>query len=370
MSWCDGWSRTPRSIAEADAGSEAIRSKPPRAGGRRPAVPSCRVRCVATRGLDRWIERCALSHRILPAAARPGVAASLLSSSAPSRYGVVKGDHVDTVVAASQDARDAVANAVGLPHRRGGAVRQQASQPRGDPARRGRDRQHLAAVLRRRTARARSLEPIRGSPTPRSTSFIPIACRSRSTEREAFALWQKRRPGRCHRRRTARCSSRMRRDRFMALPLVVGRAPKHGPRSSSRARPLSRASATRCAPLSWSRSGAGTCGCKNGIDVRLPESDVEQAVDELVALDRDKKLLVARHRRRRPAPARPRDGAADRSGRAGARRGAQGEAQKPTRGRRMSTLNYGLTPKMKPLSPRRTARGRRRSTSAPASSPA
>ena len=30
---------------------------------------------------------------------------------------------------------------------------------------------------------------------------------------------------------------------------------------------------------------------KNGIDVRLPETDVEQALDTLVALDRDKKLL-------------------------------------------------------------------------------
>jgi cell division protein FtsQ len=29
----------------------------------------------------------------------------------------------------------------------------------------------------------------------------------------------------------------------------------------------------------------------NGIDVRLPEADVEQALDRLVALDRDKKLL-------------------------------------------------------------------------------
>ena len=30
---------------------------------------------------------------------------------------------------------------------------------------------------------------------------------------------------------------------------------------------------------------------KNGIDVRLPETNVEQALDRLVALDREKKLL-------------------------------------------------------------------------------
>ena len=30
---------------------------------------------------------------------------------------------------------------------------------------------------------------------------------------------------------------------------------------------------------------------KNGIDVRLPEADVEQALDTLVKLDRDNKIL-------------------------------------------------------------------------------
>jgi cell division protein FtsQ len=30
---------------------------------------------------------------------------------------------------------------------------------------------------------------------------------------------------------------------------------------------------------------------KNGIDVRLPETNVEQALDRLVALDREKKIL-------------------------------------------------------------------------------
>ena len=31
---------------------------------------------------------------------------------------------------------------------------------------------------------------------------------------------------------------------------------------------------------------------KNGIDVRLPETEIEQALDALVQLDRDKKLLT------------------------------------------------------------------------------
>jgi cell division protein FtsQ len=30
---------------------------------------------------------------------------------------------------------------------------------------------------------------------------------------------------------------------------------------------------------------------KNGVDVRLPEFDVERALDQLVGLDRDKKIL-------------------------------------------------------------------------------
>ena len=93
---------------------------------------------------------------------------------------------------------------------------------------------------------------------------------------------------------------------------------------------------------------------KNGIDVRLPETDVEQALETLVELDRDKKLLTRDIAADRSAPAGPRDRAALRRGRGGARRSAQGqEAQEE--GRRRVSLHDGLTPKMKPVSPRRSA---------------
>ncbi len=93
----------------------------------------------------------------------------------------------------------------------------------------------------------------------------------------------------------------------------------------------------------------------NGIDVRLPETDVEAALDRLVELDHDKKLLsrdITMVDLRLPdrVTVRLSDAAAQ----------ARDEAlkanwQKEERGRRMNALHYGLTPKMKPISPRRSA---------------
>ena len=67
---------------------------------------------------------------------------------------------------------------------------------------------------------------------------------------------------------------------------------------------------------------------KNGIDVRLPETGAEAALDRLVDLDRDNNSDRPRHRRRRSAACRPRHGAAVGCGRGGPRRGAQGEEGK------------------------------------------
>src|SRR5262249_34855100 len=61
-----------------------------------------------------------------------------------------------------------------------------------------------------------------------------------------------------------------------------------------------------------------------------------------------------RHRRGRPAPRRPGNGAALRCRRTGARGGAQAE-EAEAEGERMNSLTYGLTPKMKPVSPKRSA---------------
>ena len=173
------------------------------------------------------------------------------------------------------------------------------------------------------------------------------------TEREAFALWQK--DG-----KVAVIAD----DgtvvepfvgaRFAKLPLVVGTG------AETRAKdflalldnyPLIRDqlhAAVLVAERRWN------VVLKNGIDVRLPETDVRAGARDAGAARPRQEALEPRHRRDRSAPARPRDRAALRRGRGGAPRGAQGqEAQEE--GRRRMSLRDGFTPKMKPVSPRRSA---------------
>ena len=110
------------------------------------------------------------------------------------------------------------------------------------------------------------------------------------TERQAFALWQQ----------DGRVSviaidgtvlEPFVEDRYRGLPLVVG---KGAERQASdflvivERYPEIR-SALRASVLVAERRW--NLRLKNGIDVRLPENNVEQALDQLVALDRDKKLL-------------------------------------------------------------------------------
>ncbi len=106
---------------------------------------------------------------------------------------------------------------------------------------------------------------------------------------------------------------------------------------------------------------------KNGIDVRLPETEVAAALETLVALDREKKLftrdIVAIDLRLADrVTVRLSDAAAQ------ARDDALKDKEKEGR-RRMSALHSGLTPKMRPLS-RSAPCSSPRSTSEPARSPA
>src|SRR5271166_1716817 len=108
----DGRGRVAQSLT--GAGPEAIRVEPRRA----PAVSTSRalvpVRVRSASGLDRWIARQAFLIKYCRLTRGGGVFLSLLIILGAIAYGVVKGDHVDTVVAAWQDTRDAVANLVGF----------------------------------------------------------------------------------------------------------------------------------------------------------------------------------------------------------------------------------------------------------------
>jgi cell division protein FtsQ len=110
------------------------------------------------------------------------------------------------------------------------------------------------------------------------------------TERRAFALWQQdRRIGVIAADGTL--LEPFVEDRYVRLPLVVGRGAER--RAKDFLAILDRypdiRSQLRASIMVADRRW--NLRLKNGIDVRLPETNVEQALDRLVALDREKKIL-------------------------------------------------------------------------------
>src|SRR6202166_1666804 len=218
-----------------------------------------------------------------------GIAGSVLLLAGALGYGVVKGQHLPDLIACFKDARDTVANSVGL---RIAAISRTGSKEV--------SREEIlttAGVTGRASllfldadaARARLMaNPWIGDAAV--LKLYPDRLQITVTERQAFAIWQK--DGRV---------SVIAADgtvlepfverRYVGLPLVVGKGAERSAkdflavidrypdiRSQLRASIL-------VAERRWNLRLA------NGIDVRLPGIDVVAALDRLVALDRDKKLL-------------------------------------------------------------------------------
>ena len=244
-----------------------------------------RLLWLAYRGLaGRWRARL----KRLPSGI--GIAGSVLLLAGALGYGVVKGQHLPDLVAWFKDARDIAANSVGL---RIAAISLTGSKEV--------SREEIlttAGVTGRASllfldadaARTRLMaNPWIGDAAV--LKLYPDRLQITVTERQAFAIWQK--DGRV---------SIIAADgtvlepfverRYVGLPLVVGKGAERSAkdflavidrypdiRSQLRASIL-------VAERRWNLRLA------NGIDVRLPETDVVAALDRLVALDRDKKLLT------------------------------------------------------------------------------
>jgi cell division protein FtsQ len=218
-----------------------------------------------------------------------GIAGSVLLLAGALGYGVVKGQHLPDLITWFKDARDTAANSVGL---RIAAISLTGSKEV--------SREEIlttAGVTGRASllfldadaARTRLMaNPWIGDAAV--LKLYPDRLQITVTERQAFAIWQK--DGRV---------SVIAADgtvlepfverRYVGLPLVVGKGAERSAkdfltvidrypdiRSQLRASIL-------VAERRWNLRLA------NGIDVRLPETDVVAALDRLVALDRDKKLL-------------------------------------------------------------------------------
>jgi cell division protein FtsQ len=280
----DGGGRLDQSLMRSglsETGEAGALDEP--AGARVGAAPR-RLFSFAHRGFaGRW------RSRLMRLPSGIGIAGSILLLAGALGYGVVKGQHVADLTAWFKDARDTVANAAGL---RIAAISLTGSKEV--------SREEIlttAGVTGRASllfldadaARTRLMaNPWIGDAAV--LKLYPDRLQITVTERQAFAIWQK--DGRV---------SVIAADgtvlepfverRYVGLPLVVGKGAERFAKDFLAVidrypdiRAQIRASIL-VAERRWNLR------LLNGIDVRLPETDLGAALDRLVALDRDKKLL-------------------------------------------------------------------------------
>jgi cell division protein FtsQ len=218
-----------------------------------------------------------------------GIAASILLLAATLGYGAVAGEHLPALVDWAKDMRDAAANGAGF--------RIAAISLTGPKEVSREEVLTVAGVTGRASllfldadaARMRLL----ANPWIADAAVLklyPDRLQITITERQAFALWQK--DGRVGVIASdGTVLEPFVEDRYARLPLVVGRGAERQAKDFLTIldrypdiRSQLRAS-IMVADRRWNLR------LKNGVDVRLPESNIEQALDRLVALDREKKLL-------------------------------------------------------------------------------
>jgi len=236
------------------------------------------------RSMGRWALR---TVRLPPPGV--GVAASALLVAATLGYGAFAGGHVTAIVDWLKDARDSAANAAGF---RIAAIsltgpkevsREEILTTAGVTGR--------ASLLFLDAAAARTR--LLANPWIADAAVLklyPDRLQITITERQAFALWQK--DGRVSViAADGTVLEPFVENRYLGLPLVVGRGAQRQAKDFLAIvdRYPDIRSAVRASVLVAERRW--NLRLNNGIDVRLPEADVEQALDRLVALDRDKKLL-------------------------------------------------------------------------------
>lgn len=232
--------------------------------------------------ITRWIIRIT---RLPPGV---GVTASILLLLAAVGYGVVKGNHLPAVVDWTKSARDAAANSLGF------RIATISLSGEKEISREeilnaiGVTNQTSLLFLDADAARARLLaNPRIGDANV--LKLYPDRLQITITERQAFALWQK--DGHVSVIADDGTVLEPFSGRYAALPLVVGKGAArqakdflavvdHYPdiRSAVRA-------SIMVAQRRWNLR------LTNGIDVELPEGNVETALHLLVTLDREKKLL-------------------------------------------------------------------------------
>jgi len=228
-----------------------------------------------------------LAHARVPR--HSGLAAFLVFAVSVTAYGVIKGEHIEAIRTAIKDAADGAANAAGM---RIATVslsgQRQVSREEIFAAAGVTDHSSLL-FLDVAQARAR-LEAIPWIAEATVRKLYPDRLQITITEREAFALWQRQGKVSVIAADGTVLAAAVE-PRLAALPFVVGNG------AAARARgflavldqyPALR-DQVRAAILIGERRW--NLRLKNGIDVRLPDSNIEQALATLARFDREKSLL-------------------------------------------------------------------------------
>jgi cell division protein FtsQ len=223
----------------------------------------------------------------IPRGAGFAVAMAIIGSSV--LFGVVRGGHLPSIVAQFEETRDAAANALGFRIAEIALSGQEHVSRDAILAAAGITASNSLLFLDADGARAQ----LKSNPwiaEATVSKLYPDRLQIIVREREAFALWQENRKVSVIAADGTVVEPQVT-QRFAQLPLIVGGGAAN--RASDFLALLDRYPAIRSqvravilvAERRWNLR------LKNGIDVRLPDSGVEAALDRLVALDRDKNLL-------------------------------------------------------------------------------
>jgi cell division protein FtsQ len=239
--------------------------------------------------LAQWLDRrLSILARRLPRAA--GLRATAIVILASIAYGIVKGDHLPAVTGFLKDARDSVLDAAGLRIASVGLTGNQHVS-----------REEVLAIAGVTGTTSlifldveRARERLKSNPWIADATVLKLYPRELQIsikEREAFALWQK-----------ERVVSVIADDgtviepyvapRLIRLPLVVGIGA--GAKAKDLLALLDRHPTIREFVRASVLVGERRWNLRlnNGIEVRLPETGAETALDRLVALDREKNLIT------------------------------------------------------------------------------
>ncbi len=234
------------------------------------------------RSLDRVANRLARLPR------NAGLIATILIIAAGAGYGAVLSGQADKIVDLFRDVRDTAANAAGFNIAAVAVTGEWHLSREEILAAAGVTGRASLLFFDVADARARLLtNPWIAEATVQR--FLPDRLAISISERVAFALWQKAgRVGVIASDGTVLEPYVLR--RYADLPLVVGIGAETRAReflAMLDRRPELRANVRACVLVAERR---WNLRLKNGVDVRLPEFDVEQALDQLAALERDTKL--------------------------------------------------------------------------------